>query len=172
MAGDDGLAAEVERLGRRLNLLEATFAIEQLKAVYANLLDSRYVRGELVEPALLERLAGQVAELFTEDAVWDGGRALGVATGRQAIAERLGTPTLDFARHIFVKPRITVDGIHAEARWDVLCPCRTLDRRSWWMCGYEDDEYRLEDGRWLQSRMTLTTLVMAPVGAGFDRIFG
>ncbi|HLN05557.1 MAG TPA: nuclear transport factor 2 family protein [Acidimicrobiales bacterium] len=82
----------------------------------------------------------------------------------------LRAPTLDFSRHLFTKPRIRVDGRHASARWDLLCPCRTPDGRSWWMCGYEEDEYRLEEGTWLHSSMRLTTVFMTETGEGFDRI--
>ena len=48
--------------------------------------------------------------------------------------------------------------------------CRTPDGRSWWMCGYEDDEYRCEHGAWRHRRMRLTTVFMVQTGEGFDRI--
>ncbi len=38
------------------------------------------------------------------------------------------------------------------------------------MCGYEEDEYRLEEGTWLHSSMRLTTVFMTETGEGFDRI--
>ena len=69
-----------------------------------------------------------------------------------------------------MKPRIDVDGDRATARWDLLCPCRGGDGRSYWMCGYEDDEYVRTDGAWLHRSMTLTTLFMAPVEDGWAKI--
>lgn len=166
-----------EDAGRRLAALEArmaraeaVLAVQALKADYGDLVDRRFSKGGVVGPQALEEIVGRIVLLFTEDAVWDGGPVLGVATGRTEIATRLATPTLSFSRHLFTKPRIDVDGATATGRWDLLCPCTTADGRSWWMCGYEDDEYRLEDGRWRHSAMHLTTLFMSETGEGFDRI--
>lgn len=171
MAGTDGLAAQVAALEARVASVESVLAIERLKADYGELVDRRFSRGAPVDAETLDRLVDEIAALFTEDAVWDGGPILGTATGRRAIADRLRVPTLTFSRHLFTKPRIEVDGASARGRWDLLCPCRTADGRSWWMCGYEDDEYRHEGGTWLVAGLRLTTLFMAETGEGFDRIF-
>jgi len=160
----------LERLHERVNAVESVLAIQELKANYGDLVDRRFSRGAVIEAAALHAVVDEIATLFTEDAVWDGGPVLGVAEGRAAIADRLRSPTLTFSRHIFLKPRISVSGASASARWDLLCPCRTPDGRSWWMCGYEDDEYRLDDGRWRHTRMALTTLFMAESGEGFEHI--
>lgn len=168
----EALAAEVAALRRRLEAAEAVLALHTLKADYGELVDRRFSKGAVIEESALHSLVAQIVALFTEDAVWDGGPVLGIATGREAIAERLRQPTLVFSRHLFTKPRISVGhgGTTASARWDLLCPCRTPDGRSWWMCGYEDDEYRVEDGAWRHSRMRLTTLFMTETASGFDRI--
>jgi hypothetical protein len=42
---------------------------------------------------------------------------------------------------------------------------------SYWMSGYEDDEYAMEDGVWLHRSMTLTTVFMTPVGEGWTKVF-
>ncbi len=165
------LANEVAALRRRVEAAESVLAVQSLKARYAELVDGRFVGGRVVDPVTLDRVAREAADLFTEDGTWDGGPGLGVATGRAAIAQRLGAPTLDFSRHLFVKPRIEVDGDRASARWDLLSPCRRPDGTSYWMCGYEDDEYRLVDGAWLHRSMRLTTVFMAPVGEGWTKIF-
>jgi hypothetical protein len=166
------MAHELAELRARVASAEAVLAIEALKADYGELVDRRFSGGAVVDPESLSRVVEDLMELFTEDAIWDGGPALGTATGRRAIGERLRVPTLTFSRHLFTKPRISVEGRSARARWDLLCPCRTPDGRSWWMCGYEDDEYRLEDGRWRHARMRLTTLFMTETGEGFHRILG
>ena len=170
MATGDRLAEELADLRRRVAATEGVLEIQSLKALYGELVDSRFSPDGVVDPVALARIAGQAAALFTEDAVWDGGPGLGRVTGRAAIAERLGAPTLSFARHLFVKPRITVDGDQARARWDLLSPCRRTDGTSYWMCGYEDDEYVRTGGRWLHRSMTLTTVFMSPVGEGWERI--
>ena len=53
------------------------------------------------------------------------------------------------------------------ARWDLLSPCTTRDGRARWMAGFEDDEYRREDGRWLHTRMKLGVVFMAPHDRGW-----
>jgi hypothetical protein len=159
-------------LQRRVEILEATLAIHALKATYGELVDQRFALGAVVDAPVLETVVDRIAELFTDDAIWDGGPVLGVAEGRNAIVARLRKPTLTFSRHLFVKPRIAVELPRASARWDLLCPCRTSDGRSWWMCGYEDDEYRVDGGVWRHTKMSLTTVFMSAAGEGFERILG
>jgi hypothetical protein len=163
--------AEFDALQKRVESAEALLAIQALKAEYGTLVDERFSLGHLVEPSRLDEVVRAIADLFTPDAVWDGGPVLGTATGREAICERLRNPTLTFSRHLFVKPRISVTSDLATARWDLLCPCKTPDGRSWWMCGYEDDEYIARDGVWRHSKMALTTVFMSPTDEGFERIF-
>lgn len=164
------LASEVALLRRRVEDVESVLAIQSLKATYGDLVDRRFSMGAVAPAPELDATVGQIASLFTEDAVWDGGPVLGVASGRAEIADRLRNPTLVFSRHLFVKPRIQVSGGSASARWDLLCPCKTPDGRSWWMCGVEEDGYLREDGVWRHQEMRLTTVFMAPVGGGFERI--
>lgn len=170
MSADADLTGRLGALEERVARAEAALAIQALKADYGDLVDGRYSRGAVVGSEALEEIVGRIVALFTEDAVWDGSPVLGIATGRAEIAARLSAPTLSFSRHLFTKPRIEVHGVVARGRWDLLCPCTTPDGRSWWMCGYEDDEYRLDDGIWRHSAMRLTTLFMSETGEGFDRI--
>jgi hypothetical protein len=164
------LAAEVASLRRRVEATESELEIHSLKARYGELVDRRFVGGRVVDPDRLQRVAGEAAALFTEDGTWSGGPGLGTVTGRSAIADRLCAPTLEFSSHLFVRPRIDVDGETASARWDLLSPCRRPDGSSYWMCGYEEDVYQRVDGRWLHRSMRLTTVFMAPVGEGWTRI--
>jgi hypothetical protein len=167
----EDLAAEVAALQARVEAAEAVLAIHELKARYGDLVDARFTRGRLVDEATLAALAEEAASLFTPDGEWDGGPALGVAVGREAIAARLRDSTLTFSRHFFVRPRIRVDGDRAEGRWELLAPCTTRDGRPHWMCGVEDDEYaRGSDGAWRHRRMSLTTVFMAEAGRGWPEI--
>jgi hypothetical protein len=165
------LAAEVAELRQRVAASESVLAIQALKAHYGELVDRRFSAGSVADAGTLAAVAGAVAELFTTDGVWDGGPGLGLAIGRAAIAARLGQPTLTFSRHFFVNPRIEVDGDRATGRWDLLSPCRRADGTSYWMCGYEDDEYERVEGVWLHRSMTLTTVFMSAVGDGWTKIF-
>ncbi len=167
---DDGLTARMDRLERRLDRAESTLALHDLKARYGELVDARFARGVTVDPDHLAELAHRAASLFTEDGVWDGGPTLGVARGRDEIAVRLAAPTLVFSRHLFVKPRLEVDGDHATGRWDLLSPCTRPDGTSLWMAGYEDDVYARVDGVWLHRSMALTTLFVSPAGTGWPKI--
>jgi hypothetical protein len=165
------LAAEVGELRRRVETSEAVLAVMELKARYGDLVDARFRRGAPIDGAGLGALAEQIAGLFTEDAEWDGGPVLGVAVGREQIAARMQAPTISFSRHLFVRPRIVVDGAAATGRWDLLAPCTTPDGASYWMSGVEDDEYTRDDaGVWRHRRMRLSTGFMAPVLGGFGRI--
>ncbi len=164
----------VERLGRlehRIDEAESRLAIFELKARYGDAVDRRFHRGNLAEPAVVTAAATEASLMFTPDGVWDGGPALGRSVGRDAIAERLARPTLRFSRHLFVKPRLTIDGDTAMGRWDLLVPCLDHDGGATWMAGYEDDTYRRIDGVWLHATMQLTTFFVAPVTEGWGRIF-
>ena len=165
------LAAEVADLTRRVETSEAILAIQTLKARYAELVDRRFSAGAVIDAGSLAVVASSAAALFTPDGLWDGGPGLGTARGRREISARLSEPTLIFSRHFFMNPRIDVDGRSARGRWDLLSPCRRADGSSYWMCGYEDDEYAWTDGAWLHRSMTLTTVFMTPVGEGWTKVF-
>ena len=166
------LAAEMAALRQRVEWSESVLAIQALKARYGELVDQRFSAGAVVEPDALARVADAVAALFTSDGTWDGGPGLGKVVGRADIAARLRDPTLVFSRHFFLNPRIDVSDARASARWDLLSPCRRADGTSYWMCGYEDDEYAYVGGRWFHQSMKLTTVFMTPVGEGWTRILG
>ena len=162
------LAAEIVDLRRRVAAAEGVLDILDLKARYGRLVDARLTGGRRTAAEGLATLAGSIASLFVPDGVWDGGPGLGVARGRTEIAAVLSEPTLDFSRHLFVQPSIRVDGDSARGRWELLCPCRRPDGTSYWMSGFEDDEYERVDGAWLFRSMRLTTVLMAPVGEGWS----
>jgi hypothetical protein len=167
----DELNRQVAELRARLDAAEAVQSIQNLKARYAQLVDERYARGKVAPDDKLVAVAEQIAALFSEDGVWDGGPALGVSTGRAEIAARMRAPTLVFSWHFFLKPRIEVDGDRARARWDILSPCTTKDGRPHWMVGFEDDEYARVGGVWLHTRMKLTSVFLAPHETGWQKIF-
>ena len=167
---DQLVAGRLAQLEGRLDGAESILAIQELKARYAALVDARFAKGAMVERGVLDDLAGRAAGLFCEDGMWDGGPALGVARGRAEIAARLATPTIVFARHFFVTPRIVVQGDRATGRWELLSPCTRPDGTSLWMAGTEDDVYRRVDGDWLHESMTLTTHFVSPAGEGWPKI--
>jgi hypothetical protein len=171
MTDTAALERRIAALETRLEAVADVQAIERLKARYAELVDARYSRGAVVEAGKLADVAKQIGQLFTEDAVWDGGRALGLAKGRAEIAARMSEPTLLFSWHYFLKPRIEVSGDTATARWDILSPCTTKDGRPHWMAGFEDDTYRKVDGTWLHQGMKLTVVFLSPHETGWEKVF-
>ena len=170
MADIDEFAARLAALEARVEASEAVLAIQSMKARYGALVDERFANGAVVAPQALARVANEVAALFTPEGIWDGGPGLGTVTGRDAIAARLRDPTLAFSRHFFLNPRIEVSGHRARGRWELLSPCRRPHGTSYWMCGYEDDEYERGPEGWLHRSMRLTTVFMSPVGTGWTRI--
>ena len=171
MSSFEEMAAQLVEVQQRLADVESVLAIQSLKARYGALVDERFVKGAVIDAVALARVADDIAALFTEDGVWDGGPGLGQAIGRAEIAVRLRQPTLVFSRHFFLNPRIDVEADVARARWDLLSPCRRPDGTSYWMSGYEDDVYARVGGQWLHRSMTLTTVFMSQVGEGWDAIF-
>lgn len=163
----EDLSARIDALEQRVRRAEDHDELLNLKSCYGALADSRYTLQGVVAHADLERIARELSELFTDDAVWDGGARLGLAEGREAIYQRFLEPTLGFTWHYFVKPRIHVDGDRASGSWDILAPCTTSDGRPLWMAGYEEDEYRRVNGQWLHSRMELTVVFMASYERGW-----
>jgi hypothetical protein len=169
MASEQGqtLQTQFDALETRMAEVEAHRAILDLKSLYGTLADARYTRKGPKSQAEIDTVADQLSELFTDDAVWEGGGALGRCEGKQAIRARFAEPTLHYSWHFFVKPEIRVAGDCASGTWDVLAMITTIEGRAMWMVGVEHDEYRRLDGRWLHTRMQLDSELMAPYDRGW-----
>lgn len=161
------LLARLEALEKRVDRAEGQAEILALKSRYGALADARYSRKGPRPQVEIDAVADQLAALFTEDAVWEGGGALGRCEGRTAIRDRFREPTLHYAWHFFVKPEIRLDGERATGTWDVLAMITTREGRAMWMVGVEHDEYVREQGRWLHTRMHLESQLMAPHDRGW-----
>jgi len=167
LAGGNETEARLAALEARLEASEAHAAILDLKSRYGTLADARYTRSGPKPQAEIDVVADQLADLFAEDAVWEGGGTLGRCEGRAAIRERFRAPTLHYSWHFFVKPEITVEGARASGVWDVLAMITTTEGRALWMVGVEHDEYARVDGQWLHTRMQLDSQLMAPHDRGW-----
>jgi len=157
----------LDKLEARLADVEAHRAILDLKSLYGTLADARYTRKGPRSQTEIDAVADQLADLFTEDAVWEGGGSLGRCEGREAIRARFREPTLQYSWHFFVKPEVRVENTCATATWDVLAMITTVEGRAMWMVGVEHDEYARVDGRWLHHRMQLDSQLMAPYDKGW-----
>jgi len=166
-SGEQGLLERIAALEARVLQVEAHAEILALKSRYGALADARYSRKGPRAQVEIDAVADELAALFSEDAVWEGGGALGRCEGRDAIRERFRAPTLHYAWHFFVKPEIRVEGDRATGRWDVLALLTTNEGRAMWMVGVEHDAYARVDGRWLHTRMQLESQLMAPHDRGW-----
>lgn len=167
MTGATEPESRIAALEERLGTVEAHAAILDLKSRYGTLADARYSRQGRKPQVEIDRIAAEMADLFTTDAVWEGGGPLGEARGREAIRSLFEAPTLEYSWHFFVKPEIRVAGARASGTWDVLAMITTREGRAMWMVGVEHDEYELVEGRWLHARMHLDSQVMAPYDRGW-----
>ena len=154
-------------LEERVQALEDLEAIKKLKAKYGQLCDARYDNQKMAmkSEAEVEGIAREIANLFTEDAVWEGGEKLGTVRGREKIYGRFKDSAFRFAVHYFVMPDITVEGNRARARWYLWQPATLKDNTAVWMSGFEDDQYVKVNGEWRQTYMKVTLYFLT----GYDQ---
>jgi hypothetical protein len=161
----------LEALEKRIQALEDQEAIKRLKAKYAQLCDARYDARTLAMKSDVEvkSIAREIANLFTEDAVWDGGEKLGIARGKEEIYERFVNSAFRFAVHYFVMPDIRVEGNKAKARWYLFQAATNKENLAVWMSGVEDDEYAKIHDQWLQTSMKVTIYFLTPYDQGWTK---
>src|SRR5258708_5561355 len=143
--------ATLEELQKRIEALEDLEAIQQLKARYARLADERYGKSKKEN----EVLVGELAKLFTEDAVWDGG-PVATGKGRREIYELFLEPRHSFAIHYFKMTDMSIEGDKARGSWIFFMPATKFDNTAVWQAGQEDEEYVKINGRWLISKLKMT----------------
>ena len=132
--------------------------IKQLKARYAAACDNDYAPDAL-------------AELFTDDAVWDGG-FMGRAETREGIRSYFANASsmVGFAVHGVSNPLIEIDGDTATGQW-VLHQPMTLKGGSdcFWFCAvYHDDYVRTPQG-WKFQNVLITPRAFSPYEKGFGQ---
>lgn len=145
-------------LEARVRWLSDIEEIKQLKARYALACDDDYD-------------ADQLAAMFTEDAVWDGG-FMGYAEGRESIRSFFANASslVAFAVHGLGNPLIEVDGDRATGRWYLHQPMvmKGADQAFWFCARYEDEYQRTDDG-WRFRRVKVLPQAFTPYEEGFGR---
>ena len=143
-------------LERRIRALEDIEAIKRLKYRYADACDRGYD-------------ADALADLFTEDAVWDGG-LFGRYEGREAIRQFFQgvSSEIVFAIHYMMNPIIDVDGDDARGAWYLFQTCTFADgNTAIWGAARYDERYRRVGGRWKFSRLNLISSFWTPFDEGW-----
>ena len=147
-----------EDLEARIQRLEDIESIRALKARYCMYCDDDYNVEDL-------------ASLFTEDAVWDGG-IRGKAIGRDGIREffQHAPERLPFAVHMVMNPLIEVNGDEATGVWYLFQACTYAqgDQAVWGSARY-DEEYVRVEGRWMFKNLRITSNFWTPFDQGWAK---
>lgn len=147
----------LEAIEKRLQVLEDIEAIKRLKRMYCSYCDDNYD-------------ADALANLFVEDAVWDGGTLRPRIEGRSAIREFFvaAKHRLPFAIHMVLNPIIEVEGDRAKGTWYLFQPCTFADEdRAVWGSARYDEEYVRQDGQWKFKNLALTSFFWTPFDEGW-----
>ena len=148
--------ARIERLERRLQVLEDAEAIRNLKARYAALCDQQYD-------------ADRIAALFAEDALWDS-PGLGRFEGREAIRNffRGASAIFSFSIHYSLNSKIEVDGDTARASWYLFMPCTlAAGNRAMWRASIDHETYARISGTWMFRHKRSEPLMNVPFETGW-----
>ena len=150
------METNLQDLERRIRALEDIEAIKRLKYRYADACDRGYD-------------ADALADLFTEDAVWDGG-LFGRYEGREAIRQFFQgvSSEIVFALHYMMNPIIDVDGDQARGAWYLFQTCTFAEgNTAIWGAARYDEHYRRVDGGWKFFRLNLISSFWTPFDEGW-----
>ena len=153
-------------LEERVARLEAQDAVRKVKASYMQGLD--------------DRLRGAVADLFWEDAIWEGlpdrtpedvasASSGSLTVGRAAIAASFvaAAAAMSFTAHFLTNESIEVDGDHAVGTWKLLQACTAGRDRAFWQAGVYTDDFECRDGVWKFSHLRLAMDFRTPFDEGW-----
>ena len=156
---------DLEKLEKRIRVLEDIEEIRKLKATYCYLCDSglsdKQVRDELISH-------------FTEDAHVDFGIGAGaIFDGKDGLEIFLGQlvpGAVSFCMHMVHNPIIEVDGDRATGRWYYEAP--TTDKasgRAQWVAGTYHEEYARVQGCWKIRSIRTEWNYISPYDEGWAR---
>ena len=146
-----------ESLEKRIQILEDIEDIKRLKHRYCALCDAGYD-------------ADGLAELFVENAIWDG-QELGRSEGKEQIREffRRAPERLPFAIHMMLNPIIYVNADQATGTWYLFQTCTYAgesDQAVWGSARYDEKYVRTSDG-WKFQDLKLTSHFWTPFDQGW-----
>jgi hypothetical protein len=154
-----------EALLQRLATLEGESQVRRLMARYMDLCEV---------PRALNQVR-ELAELFSEDAIWEGvgsqtAQTFGQHQGREAIAAFVGgyLPPSEHFRlnlHYLTSESIVVDGSTARGQWIMQQICTYADGRSELFGTRLNIDFRFVDGAWLIAHFRTQRLFNTGLGA-------
>jgi ketosteroid isomerase-like protein len=160
------ISSHSTEIAAQLDVISSRDAVRHVKAAYMQGLD--------------DRRRGAVAELFWEDAVWEGlpDRApegehpIGSGSrivGRAAIAQSFvdAAAAMSFTAHFLMNEAIEVTGNHATGRWKLLQACTAREGRAFWQAGVYTDDFERRDGIWKISHLRLAMDFRTPFDEGW-----
>lgn len=135
-------------LEERLQVIEDRNELADLQARYVNLNDGGW-------GAPTHRHPEQVANLFTEDGVWNGPLGAVTATGRVEIAGLFRNfQAIPFIVHHVMNPLIEISGDTARAEWHAIVATTASGGQAFWTFGRYLNEYRRTAEGWRYTTMT------------------
>ena len=154
----EDMERRLQDIEQRLQMVEDVEAIKKLKYQYCAFCDDNYN-------------ADEIAGLFTEDAIWDGG-IFGKCEGREAIRGffRSAPQVLSFAAHQVMNPIIDVEGNKATGIWKLFQPCtqvRAGKARAVWLVAIYHDDYVRVGGKWMFKQLRVDALFFTPYEDGW-----
>ena len=152
------MSTALDKLEARVSKLADIHEITLLKARYATACDNNYD-------------ADAIAELFTDDAVWDGG-SFGKAEGRENIRRffRHARQVFPFAIHHVFNPQIVVDGDRATGQWYLIQPAtREPKPQAVWLAAVYHDEYVRIGNRWLFKHLRVNSNFLTTYEEGWAK---
>jgi ketosteroid isomerase-like protein len=147
----------------RLQALEDREEILKLKARYVNYNDGGWNGPTHTNPQA-------VADMFTEDGIWDGAPDSGYAKGRQQIKELFESfGAVPFIVHYVTNPLIEIDGDTATGHWHALVTATMPGPQAIWILGiYKDDYVRRPEG-WKFKSLRFDTIAATPYEKGWAK---
>ena len=148
----------LQELEKKVRILEDMEAIKKLKGQYARACDDSYNPEKL-------------GELFTEDAIWDGGPIHGLKRGRDEIKKFFAetTKNIVFACHLLMAPDITVEGDKAHGTWYGQTLGTLRGNKGFWNSYIYMDEYKKVKGKWLISSTKVKHFFTSPYEGGWAK---
>lgn len=155
------LETRLAELEKRLQLMEDMEAIRQLKYTYVNYNDGGWKGPTHCFP-------DQVADMFAEDATWDGRPHSGYAEGREEIRKLFrGFQIMPFMIHNVMNPVINVDGDTATGHWHAIVMATLPDGTPQWALGLYNETYVRTAEGWKYKSLFFETMANVPYSEGW-----